>query len=85
MVERYAFLKLEDPAARDELASRLRAALAGAGLQARVGVPADAGAEVWDLSIAALGTDLAAVAAVDRALDAVRDRAVVVKTWSFRT
>lgn len=85
MVERYAFLKLHDPQARAAVVETLRRSLAAAGIAARVGVPADEGAEVWDVSVAASASDLGSVAAVDRALDEVRELAVVVKAWSFRT
>lgn len=54
MIDRYVFVKLHDPAARDALADEaLRVLPTIPGVRGvRVGTPADAGAEVWDVSLA---------------------------------
>jgi hypothetical protein len=54
VIERIVLLKLVDRGRRDEIAAEARRALPGLpGVQGvHVGVPADAGAEVWDLLFA---------------------------------
>jgi hypothetical protein len=95
MVDRYLFVKLLDDEVpeRAALAAHLRAALVtavGAAASVTVGVPADASAARWDLSIVvrvadlATWTRLAAAPAVAALLDAwLPERAAVVKAWTF--
>ena len=54
MIERYVFVKLRDPSRRDALAAEaLRVLPTVPGVRGvRVGTPADADAEVWDVSLA---------------------------------
>jgi hypothetical protein len=97
MVDRYVFVKLLDDEVpgRATIAAHLRAALAaavGGDATVTVGVPADASAARWDLSIVlrapdlATWTRLAATPAVTAVLDAwLPDRAAVVKAWTFAT
>lgn len=91
MIQRFCFVKLLDGEvpARDELAAQLRAALADAGADAVVGLPADASAARWDLSIVITAAsldawnELARTAAMIGVLDALAARAAVVKAWTF--
>ena len=82
MIQRFCFVKLhdDDVATRAELADTLRAELAAAGADVTVGLPADASAARWDLSIVIDAAQLPAVAAV---FDALAARAAVVKAWTF--
>lgn len=92
MIDRFIFVKLLDPevAAReaiaDHLADQLRA-IAGADA-VTVGVPADASAARWDVSIVIRATDVAAWQDISARATAVLDawlpaRAAVVKAWTF--
>lgn len=91
MIQRFCFVKLRDDEAggRRELAERLRAELAAAGADAVVGLPADASAARWDLSIVITAASLAAWNALARVpamigvLDDLAARADVVKAWTF--
>ncbi len=91
MIQRFCFVKLLDHEApgRAELAGRIRAALAEAGCDAVVGIPADGSAARWDLSLliteGTLATwhALAARPAVVAVLDDLTARATVVKAWTF--
>ncbi|MEZ4235333.1 MAG: hypothetical protein R3F59_04070 [Myxococcota bacterium] len=57
MIEHVMLFKLADPAAREALAARMAGALPGA----RVGLPADRDAEVWDLLVVVTAPDAAAL------------------------
>ena len=91
MIQRFCFVKLHDheALARAELADKLRAELAAAGADAIVGVPADASAARWDLSITISAASLAAwhalakLPAITVVFDALAARAEVVKAWTF--
>ena len=91
MIQRFCFVKLLDDevAARAELADKLRAELSAAGADVTVGLPADASAARWDLSIVvdAASLDawhaLARIPAVAAAFDDLAARAAVVKAWTF--
>ena len=91
MIQRFCFVKLRDDEAgrRRELAERLRAELIAAGAAAVVGLPADARAARWDLSIVITAASLAAWTALAQApamtgvLDDRAARADVVKAWTF--
>lgn len=91
MIQRFCFVKLLDDEAprRVELAARIRAALAEAGGDAVVGIPADASAARWDLALVITeGTlaswhALAARPAVVAVLADLTARAAVVKAWTF--
>jgi hypothetical protein len=91
VIQRFCFIKLLDDevAARAELASTIHAALAESGADAVVGLPADASAVRWDLSIVieAASLDawhaLAALPAVVAVFDDLAARAAVVKAWTF--
>ena len=85
MIVRTSYAKLADPSRRAELAKRITKALDGAGHRwSYVGVPADAGSEVWDLAVHVGCPDDAVVAEVHRRLlAALEDTAVVLKAWSF--
>jgi hypothetical protein len=91
VIQRFCFVKLRDDevAIRGEIAAQLAAELREAGADAVVGVPADASAARWDLSIVIAAATLEAwhavsqVPAVARALDQLARRATVVKAWTF--
>ncbi len=91
MIQRFCFVKLKDEqvARRRELADLVRAELAAAGADATVGLPADASAARWDLSIVITAASLEAWNALARApaivgvLDGLAARAAVVKAWTF--
>lgn len=91
MIQRFCFVKLRDDevAIRGEIAALLSAELREAGADAVVGVPADASAARWDLSLVITAASLDAwhavsqVPAVSRALDQLAERAAVVKAWTF--
>lgn len=92
MVDRFIFVKLLDgevtarEAIADYLADQL-GAVAGADA-VTVGIPADASAARWDLSIVVAAADVAAWEAIAARAAAVLDdwlpaRAAVVKAWTF--
>ena len=91
VIQRFCFVKLRDDevARASRSAARVRAALAEAGVDATIGLPADASAVRWDLSIViacptlAAWQALAAHEAVAVALADVAARATVVKAWTF--
>ena len=91
MIQRFCFIKLRDEAVagRAALAEKLRAELAAAGADAIVGVPADASAARWDLSITITCASLAAwhalsqLPAMDGVFDELAALAEVVKAWTF--
>ncbi len=92
MIERYVFVKLKDPVRREALAAEaLRALAAVPGVRrVRVGLPADADAEVWDVSFAIEFDSLADVAAYVVHPDHVRfveehlaPHAAVKKAWNL--
>jgi hypothetical protein len=91
MIQRFCFIKLldDETGRRAELAEKLRAELVGAGADAVVGVPADASAARWDLSIVITCASLDAwhalsqLPAVDSVFDELAARAAVVKAWTF--
>lgn len=91
MIQRFCFVKLRDEAAagRTELAEKLRAELAAAGADAVVGLPADASAARWDLSITITCASLdawhalAQLPAMDGVFDELAELAEVVKAWNF--
>ena len=91
MIQRFCFVKLLDDevATRGELAEKLRAELAAAGADAVVGLPADASAARWDLSIVITAASLEAwnalaeLPAMIGVLDELAARAAVVKAWTF--
>lgn len=91
MIQRFCFVKLRDDevAIRGDIAARLAAELREAGIDAVVGLPADASAASWDLSIVITAASLAAwyalaqLPAVVRVLDQLAQRARVVKAWTF--
>ena len=93
MIQRFCFIKLRDDAvaARGELAEKLRAELAAAGAEAVVGIPADASAARWDLSVVITAASLEAWHAQARlpvmigVFDELAARAAVVKAWTFQT
>lgn len=93
MIQRFCFVKLRDEevATRGELAAVLAAELRHAGADAAVGLPADASAARWDLSIVVSTASLAAWHALAQApamvavLDRLTRRATVVKAWTFAT
>jgi len=93
MIQRFCFVKLLDDEVprRRELAELLRAELAAAGADAVVGLPADASAARWDLSIVIAAASLPAWNALARApamigvLDGLAARAAVVKAWTFES
>jgi hypothetical protein len=91
MIQRFCFVKLLDDevGTRAELAELLRAQLVSAGADAVVGLPADASAVRWDLSIVITAASLEAwhALAMQPAMTGVFDelaaRAAVVKAWTF--
>ena len=91
MIQRFCFVKLreDEVATRGELAEMLAAQLRAAGADAVVGLPADASAARWDLSIGidAASLDawnaLARTAAMIGVFDELAQRADVVKAWTF--
>jgi hypothetical protein len=91
VIQRFCFVKLHDAdvASRSELAEKLRAELVAAGADAVVGLPADASAARWDLSIVITAASLDAwhalshLPAVIRVFDELAARAAVVKAWTF--
>jgi hypothetical protein len=91
MIQRFCFVKLREPeiAARGALAEKLSAELRSAGADAVVGLPADASAVRWDLSLVITAASLEAWHALSRlpaitaAFDDLAQRAAVVKAWTF--
>jgi len=91
MIQRFCFAKLRDAevADRGALADKLAAELRDAGADAVVGLPADASAVRWDLSIVVTAASLEAwhALALRPAVAAVfaelAQRATVVKAWTF--
>lgn len=91
MIQRFCFVKLRDDevARRAEIAALISVELREAGADAVVGLPADASAARWDLSIVISAASLAAwhalaqLPAVIGALDQLARRATVVKAWTF--
>jgi hypothetical protein len=91
VIQRFCFVKLADDeiATRGELAERLAAQLRSAGAEAIVGLPADASAARWDLSIVITAASLEAwhalaqVPVVAGVFDELAQRATVVKAWTF--
>lgn len=91
MIQRFCFVKLADHevARRGELAELVAAELGSAGAEAVVGLPADASAARWDLSIVITCASLAAwhalahAPAIRAVFDDLGQRAAVVKAWTF--
>lgn len=91
MIQRFCFVKLLDDevATRAELAQMLRAQLESAGADVVVGLPADASAARWDLSIVITAASieawnaLARLPAMTGVFDELSIRAAVVKAWTF--
>jgi hypothetical protein len=91
VIQRFCFVKLRDDevAIRGDIAAVLTAELREAGADAVVGLPADASAARWDLSIVITAASLAAWHALTQApvmtavLDQLARRAAVVKAWTF--
>jgi hypothetical protein len=91
VIQHFLFVKLEEPhgEAREDLAKRLRAQFAEAGVGARVGLPADHAAAKWDLSIVIDAASLeawhaqASAPEVAAIFDELAARAHVTKRWSF--
>jgi len=91
VIQRFCFVKLADHevARRGELAELLSAQLRSAGAEAVVGLPADASAARWDLSIVITAASLEAwnalarVPAMTGVFDELAQRASVVKAWTF--
>jgi hypothetical protein len=91
VIQRFCFVKLLDDevGTRTELAHMLRAQLEGAGADAVVGLPADASAARWDISIVITAASveawnaLAALPAMTGVFDELSVRAAVVKAWTF--
>ena len=91
MIQRFCFVKLLDDevGSRSELAEKLRAELSSAGADVVVGLPADASASRWDLSIVITAASLeawnalAALPAMIGVFDELAARAAVVKAWTF--
>ena len=86
-------MKLRDDeiATRGELAEMLSAQMRSAGADAVVGLPADASAARWDLSIVITAASLEAwnalaqVPAMTGVFDELAQRATVVKAWTFES
>jgi chemotaxis regulatin CheY-phosphate phosphatase CheZ len=93
VIQRFCFVKLHDDeiATRGDLARLLSAQLREAGADAVVGLPADASAARWDLSIVITAASLAAwntlaqIPAMIGAFDELARRATVVKEWTFES
>lgn len=96
MIDRFAFVRLGPPhntvVGRADTVARIRVALADLpGLvRLSLGVPADASAEKWDLSIVARFADLPALTAAMATVGwasifdhMLPTRAAVVKAWTF--
>ena len=91
MIQRFCFVKLSDDvvARRGAIAAQLSAELREAGADAVVGLPADASAARWDLSIVITAASLEAwhalaqVPAMIGVFDQLAERAAVVKAWTF--
>jgi len=91
VIQRFCFVKLRDDEAprRGELAAVISVELREAGADAVVGLPADASAARWDLSIVITAASLAAWHALSQlpamvsVLDQLARRAAVVKAWTF--
>lgn len=91
MIQRFCFVKLLDDevGTRAELAEILRAQLLSAGADVVVGLPADASAVRWDLSIVITVASveawhaLAMQPAMTGVFDELAARAAVVKAWTF--
>ncbi|MBS1118526.1 MAG: hypothetical protein H6Q90_754 [Deltaproteobacteria bacterium] len=91
MIQRFCFVKLldEEVGTRVELAQMLRAQLISAGADVVVGLPADASASRWDLSIVITAASieawhaLASLPAMTGVFDELSIRAAVVKAWTF--
>jgi hypothetical protein len=91
MIQRFCFVKLADGdvANRSAFADTLRAALLMGGADAIVGLPADASAARWDLSIVITAASLEAWHAISQlpaivaVFDELATRAAVVKAWTF--
>lgn len=91
MIQRFCFVKLRDDvvARRGAIAAQLSAELREAGADAVVGLPADASAARWDLSIVITAASLEAwhalaqVPAMIGVFDQLAERADVVKAWTF--
>ena len=91
MIQRFCFVKLLDDevGSRAELVEKLRAELAAAGADAKVGLPADDSAARWDLAIVIEAASLAAWNALAQqpamvgVFDELADRAAVIKAWTF--
>jgi hypothetical protein len=92
VIQRFCFIKLREHevSRRSELAEKLRAELTSAGADAAVGVPADASAARWDLSITIscatleAWNALAQLPAIVGIFDEVAAHAEVVKAWTFQ-
>lgn len=93
MIQRFCFVKLVDNevAGRAALADKLRAELIEAGADVAVGIPADASAQRWDLSIVITAASLEAwnalaqLPAMIGVFDDLAARADVVKAWTFQS
>ena len=91
MIQRFCFVKLRDDevATRGELAALLAGQMRAAGAEVTIGLPADASAARWDLSIVITTASLAAwdqlaqQPAMTGAFDELARRATVVKAWTF--
>jgi hypothetical protein len=91
MIQRFCFVKLLDGEVetRAELAELLRARLISAGADVVVGLPADASAARWDLSIVVTAASveawnsLAMQPAMTGVFDELAARSAVVKAWTF--
>jgi hypothetical protein len=91
VIQRFCFVKLRDDevAIRGEIAALLAAELREASADAVVGLPGDASAASWDLSIVITAASLAAwhalaqLPAIVRVFDQLAQRARVVKAWTF--
>ena len=91
MIQRFCFVMLrhDEVATRGELAEMLSAQMRSAGADVVVGLPADASAASWDMSIVITAASLAAWNALAQApamtgvFDELAQRAAVVKAWTF--
>lgn len=91
MIQRFVLVKLEDAHVerRASLVVRVRALFAEAGVEALVGLPADASAVKWDLSIVVTAASLDAwhalsqMASVEAIFAEVTAHAKVEKKWTF--